>query len=72
MTHNLTALSQSNDFLRPHIGPDDEQANAMLSALGVSSLDELIQQTVPAAILRGDTHMNKNHIMYSTVSSHYT
>jgi glycine dehydrogenase len=54
MTHNLNALSQSNDFLRRHIGPDDEQTNAMLSALGVSSLDELIKQTVPAAILRGD------------------
>ncbi|POP51487.1 aminomethyl-transferring glycine dehydrogenase [Zhongshania marina] len=54
MTHTLTTLSQSDDFLSRHIGPNEEQTAAMLQAVGASSLDELIQQTVPASILRGD------------------
>jgi glycine dehydrogenase len=54
MTKNLSALSQSNDFLIRHIGPDAAQTSAMLKTVGASSLDDLIQQTVPASILRGD------------------
>jgi glycine dehydrogenase len=54
MTQNLSALSQNDDFLTRHIGPDDSQTAAMLHAVGAKSLDELIQQTVPASILRGD------------------
>ena len=33
-----------------HIGPNDSETSAMLKAIGVSSLDELIQRTVPKAI----------------------
>jgi glycine dehydrogenase len=54
MTKNLSALSQSNDFLIRHIGPDAAQTSAMLKTVGAKSLDDLIQQTVPASILRGD------------------
>ena len=35
---------------RRHIGPSPAEMEAMLSTLGVASLDELIDQTVPAAI----------------------
>jgi len=35
---------------RRHIGPSPKEMEAMLNALGVSSLDELIEQTVPEEI----------------------
>ncbi|MBP6643014.1 MAG: glycine dehydrogenase (aminomethyl-transferring), partial [Flavobacteriales bacterium] len=33
-----------------HIGPDQTETSAMLKAIGVSSMDELIQRTVPKGI----------------------
>ena len=46
----LEDLKMRGDFVRRHIGPGDEQIAAMLGALGLGSLDELIDKTVPAAI----------------------
>ncbi|MEH6813907.1 MAG: aminomethyl-transferring glycine dehydrogenase, partial [Motiliproteus sp.] len=46
----LKALEFSEEFIGRHLGPDEAQAAAMLESLGVSSLDELIEQTVPEAI----------------------
>ena len=43
-------MSQS-DFIQRHLGPDNEQCAAMLDALGLASLDELITQAVPQSIL---------------------
>jgi len=43
-------LNPSDTFVRRHIGPDPDQSQAMLDAIGVDSLDELIEQTVPASI----------------------
>ncbi len=40
----------SDDFSRRHIGPRLEDTQSMLQALGVASLDALIDQTVPAVI----------------------
>ncbi|HEX8819900.1 MAG TPA: aminomethyl-transferring glycine dehydrogenase [Archangium sp.] len=37
-------------FADRHIGPDETELQGMLKTLGVGSLDELIDQTVPAAI----------------------
>lgn len=37
-------------FKNRHIGPDEKQTQAMLKTLGVQSVDELIEQTVPANI----------------------
>ncbi|MGM0586875.1 MAG: aminomethyl-transferring glycine dehydrogenase [Bacteroidota bacterium] len=37
-------------FVDRHIGPDDQQISEMLSVIGVDSLDELIDQTVPEGI----------------------
>jgi glycine dehydrogenase len=39
-------------FARRHIGPGDEDQRAMLDALGLASLDELIERAVPASIRR--------------------
>ena len=38
-----------------HIGPNTSETNAMLKAIGVASLDELIDRTVPKGIRRGTT-----------------
>ncbi len=46
----LSALEQKDEFLGRHIGPCAAETAAMLAALGVSSLDELIDQTVPQVI----------------------
>ena len=35
---------------RRHIGPSPEEMTAMLAAVGVTSLDQLIAETVPASI----------------------
>ncbi len=37
-------------FLHRHIGPDTEQISEMLSIIGASSLDELIDETIPKEI----------------------
>lgn len=37
-------------FERRHIGPDEKQTAEMLKAIGVSSLDQLIDETIPAHI----------------------
>jgi len=37
-----------NDFSSRHIGPNAEEAKAMMDAIGVNSIDELIDQTIPA------------------------
>ena len=44
-------LPPADDFSTRHIGPDDGEVSTMLETLGLKSLDELIQKTVPAEIL---------------------
>ena len=40
----------TNSFLLRHIGPRAEDVTSMLSTIGVDSVDELIDQTIPASI----------------------
>ena len=49
-------MSQPNhlSFSKRHIGVSDNELNEMLQILGVSSLDELISETIPDSILRKD------------------
>ncbi len=49
-TAPLTALEQHDEFIGRHIGPCASEMTAMLAAIGADSLDQLIDQTVPAAI----------------------
>ncbi len=51
---SLDALQQSDNFSHRHIGPDHAQQQAMLDALGVASLDALIDKIVPQSIRRDD------------------
>ncbi len=46
---------QQNEFSGRHIGPNEQEKEAMLSAIGVDSLEELIRKTIPDAIrIKGD------------------
>lgn len=47
---NEQLLSSSDTFVHRHIGPRDKDIDAMLATLGYSSLDQLIHDTIPAAI----------------------
>ncbi len=46
----MSQFPHPDRFERRHIGPSEADTQAMLKALNVKSLDELIEQTVPAAI----------------------
>jgi glycine dehydrogenase len=48
------APHRSDAFIERHLGPRDADVSAMLDALGVSSLDDLIDRTVPGAIRSRD------------------
>ncbi len=39
-----------NHFSRRHLGPSKEETNKMLQSIGVASIEELINKTVPASI----------------------
>jgi glycine dehydrogenase len=43
-------LAPSDTFVHRHIGPSDSDVREMLATLGLKSLDELIDQTLPASI----------------------
>lgn len=47
-------LRYTDHFSNRHIGIQQEDLSAMLQAIGVSSLDELIDQTIPASIRKTD------------------
>jgi glycine cleavage system pyridoxal-binding protein P len=46
-----------DQFIDRHIGPNASELQEMLTAIGVSSLDQLIDETVPAA---DATHIEPN------------
>jgi len=46
----LSVLEQHDEFIDRHIGPCAAETTEMLAAIGAASLDQLIDQTVPAAI----------------------
>jgi glycine cleavage system P protein (glycine dehydrogenase) len=41
---------QSKEFIARHIGPNEHETEQMLKTIGVNSLDELIDKTIPASI----------------------
>jgi len=44
-------IPQADAFSTRHIGPDEHEVSTMLEYLGLTSLDELIEKSVPAEIL---------------------
>ncbi|WP_251358723.1 aminomethyl-transferring glycine dehydrogenase [Kangiella sp. TOML190] len=47
---SLNDLQQHDDFIRRHLGPREDEIQAMLQELGLDSLDDLIEQAVPHKI----------------------
>lgn len=47
---SLQELQQSDDFIRRHLGPRENEIQEMLSELGLSSLDDLVEKAVPHKI----------------------
>tara|TARA_R110002110_G_scaffold214702_22_gene428497 strand:- start:9825 stop:12665 length:2841 start_codon:yes stop_codon:yes gene_type:complete len=50
MTYTPVAYNAYDFANRRHIGPSPEEMSAMLQVVGVSTLDELMDQTIPASI----------------------
>lgn len=50
MTELLHSLSTQNEFVARHNGPDSSAQEKMLNTINASSLDALIEETVPAQI----------------------
>ena len=48
---NLFSI-QNEEFIQRHIGPNEQDTKDMLNTIGVSSMEELVDRTVPAAIRR--------------------
>ena len=51
--HTLADALGARPFSERHIGPDDQQVTEMLKALGVSSLEALMDDAVPDRIRSG-------------------
>ena len=49
-------LQRTDSFVHRHLGPGADEVQAMLQAVGVDSLDALIDQTIPAQI-RSERHL---------------
>ncbi|HEX5391849.1 MAG TPA: glycine dehydrogenase, partial [Rhodocyclaceae bacterium] len=47
---SLASLEQQDEFVSRHIGSNADEIAAMLATIGAASVDELMNQTVPAAI----------------------
>ena len=47
---HLNLLSPSNYLIDRHIGPDEPARKAMLDTIGVASLDELVDKTLPPGL----------------------
>jgi glycine dehydrogenase len=43
-------LKHTGSFVDRHIGPDQDEVNAMLRALGIGSLEKLVDSTIPQSI----------------------
>ena len=56
----MNATTHNNEFLRRHIGPQENDLAEMLSAVGVDSLDHLIDETVPQSILTSASPENED------------
>jgi len=55
----------SDNFLKRHLGPEDRDLDKMLNVIGVKSVDQLIDETIPASIrLAGDLNLPEGMTEY--------
>jgi glycine dehydrogenase len=65
MSKNKLHQIQQEEFIQRHIGPNGNETSEMLQTLGVSSLNELIDKTVPASIrLKNDLNISSSTSEY--------
>jgi glycine dehydrogenase len=50
----LSDLFEPDEFTRRHIGPDPSDIEVMLQTVGLGSLDELVEETMPGPIRAGE------------------
>lgn len=50
MSISVSVLNNQDKFVNRHIGPDEVQVKEMLDVIGVNSLDQLINETIPSQI----------------------
>lgn len=56
----MTRFEITDKFVKRHIGPSDDEIEQMLGLIGVASIDELIDRTVPAGIrLKSDLKLEQ-------------
>jgi glycine dehydrogenase len=55
----MNTITQSNEFLKRHIGPQESDLAEMFTAVGIDSLDRLIDETVPQNILNSASPENE-------------
>jgi len=64
----MTQFEFQDKFVNRHIGPNDEEIEKMLSVIGISSIDKLINKTVPDSIrlkkkLKLDNPLTENEFL---------
>ena len=47
---SATVLSPSDTFVHRHVGPSEDEVAAMLKAVGSTTLGDLIEEAIPAAV----------------------
>lgn len=62
MTSCIRDLLNSDEFIARHIGPDATEQAKMLSAIGINSLPELIEKTVPEAIRQANLDLSADPV----------
>ena len=61
----MKTVQQKNEFLSRHLGPRENEIPEMLHAIGVRSMDELIDQTIPEII------RSKQEIQFDAAKTEY-
>jgi glycine dehydrogenase len=65
MTSCIRDLLNNDEFIARHIGPDKSEQSKMLATIGISSLSELIEKTVPEAIRQANLDLSANPVSES-------
>ena len=67
---SLKDLENKNEFIRRHIGPGEQETAEILAELGLGSLEELLDNTIPGSILQaeapkvGEAHTEAETLAY--------
>ncbi|WP_409419476.1 aminomethyl-transferring glycine dehydrogenase [Marinomonas sp. RS-M-Aa-14] len=65
MTSCIRDLLNNDEFIARHIGPDESEQAKMLATIGINSLPELIEKTVPEAIRQANLDLSATSVSES-------